>query len=77
MVAAILKAHDDGKNLVIDEPYDLPTNQPLVVHVMTPDAERAEWHTAGAWSLSRAYAPADAFRGGCFADARGWERYLY
>jgi hypothetical protein len=61
MSAVILKAHYDGKDIVLDEPFDLPANCSLQV-VVLPDAtqveeERAEWNTLAAQSLARAYGP--------------------
>ena len=55
MPTAILKAHYDGQHIVLDEPFELPANTPLVVTVFAPDEERAEWATLGAQSLARAY----------------------
>ncbi len=55
MPTAILKAHFDGKNIVLDEPFELSANAPLLVTVCAPDAERSEWAALGARSLARAY----------------------
>jgi len=55
MPTAILKAHYDGAHIVLDEPFELTTNAPLIVTVFAPDAERVEWAALGAQSLARAY----------------------
>ena len=55
MPTAILKAHYDGKHIVLDEPYELPENAPLVVTFIAPDHERSEWAALGAQNLARAY----------------------
>ncbi len=57
MPAVILKAHYDGKHIVLDEPFELPPNAPLAVTVLSPetDRERAEWAALGAKNLARAY----------------------
>jgi len=55
MPTAILKAHYDGAQIVLDEPFELPTNALLMVTVFAPDAERSEWAALGAQSLARAY----------------------
>ena len=55
MPAAILKAHYDGKHIVLDEPREFPLDAPLMVTVLAPDAERAEWAALSAQNLSRAY----------------------
>ena len=54
MPTAILKAHYDGKHIVLDETFDLPPNAPLMVTVFAPDTERSEWAALGARSLARA-----------------------
>jgi hypothetical protein len=55
MPTAILKAHYDGEHIVLDEPYELPANAPLIVTVVAADAEHSEWAALGAQSLARAY----------------------
>ena len=55
MPTAVLKAHYDGKHIVLDEPFELAANAPLMVTVCSPDAERSEWAALGAQSLARAY----------------------
>jgi hypothetical protein len=55
MPTAILKAHYDGEHIVLDEPYELPANTPLMVTVIAPDEERSAWVEFGARNLARAY----------------------
>ncbi len=55
MTTAILKAHYDGEHIVLDEPYELPTNASLMVTVLAQDPERAEWAGLGARAIARAY----------------------
>lgn len=55
MSATVLKAHYDGERIVLDEPFQLPTNTPLMVTVLLPDEERSEWASLGAQTLARAY----------------------
>ncbi|MEO7299072.1 MAG: hypothetical protein ABI042_10920 [Verrucomicrobiota bacterium] len=55
-----LKAHYDGKHIVLDEPFALPPNAPLAVTVLSaipPEnhKERDEWLTLSGQSLARAY----------------------
>lgn len=54
MPTVILKAHDDGQHIVLDEPFPLPANAPLMVTVIAPDDERSEWTDFGAQNLARA-----------------------
>lgn len=55
MPTAVLKAHYDGKHIVLDEAFELSANAPLMVTVFAPDAEHSEWATLGARGLARAY----------------------
>ncbi len=55
MPTAILKAHYDGKQIVLDEPFELSTDTPLVVTVLAPNSEKSEWAALGAQNLARAY----------------------
>ena len=50
-----LKAHFDGERILLDEPFDLPANTPLVVTVLPAEAD-APWTLAAAAGLARAYA---------------------
>lgn len=55
MPTAILKAHYNGEHIVLDEPFVLPDNVPLMVTVFSADAERSEWAALGSQGLARAY----------------------
>ena len=60
MPSVILKAHYDGQYIVLDEPFELSPNAPLVVTVLSPetlecDSERAEWVALSTQCLARAY----------------------
>ena len=62
MTTVTLRAHYDGEHIVLDEPFEIPTNAPLAVTVLAPDSsahdrerERASWAALSAWSLARAY----------------------
>jgi hypothetical protein len=57
MPAVTLKAHFNGKQIVLDEPFDLPPDSSLMVTVL-PKAESSEnvqWHDLAAQALARAY----------------------
>ena len=60
MPTVILKAHYDGERIVLDEPFDLPADSPLMVTVLPVQGdhlsrERIEWTALAAQSLARAY----------------------
>jgi hypothetical protein len=57
MPAVTLKAHFNGKQIVLDQPFDLPPDSPLMVTVMPKDnsSADAQWHTLAAGALARAY----------------------
>jgi hypothetical protein len=57
MPSVTLKAHYDGRSILLDEPYELPPNARLLVTVVAPslDAEREAWARLGAEGLARAY----------------------
>ncbi len=58
MPAVTLKAHYDGERILLDEPFEIPPNSPLMVTVLSPsDAERvgADWLDAARKALSRAF----------------------
>ena len=58
MPTVALKAHFNGDHIVLDEPFDLPPNSPLIVTVLPePDTERADWEALAVESLARAYGP--------------------
>jgi hypothetical protein len=59
MPTVTLKAHFDGKHIVLDEPFEIPPNTRLAVTVLTAtggdDLDRATWAAAVAANLARAY----------------------
>ena len=57
MPAVTLKAHWNGERILLDEPYELPPNAPLMVTVLSPSAaDRVDdWTTAAKLGLARAY----------------------
>lgn len=54
MPSVSIKAHFDGKRIVLDEPFDIAPNAPLLVTILADD-ERSGWTTLSAQSLARAY----------------------
>ena len=58
MPIVALKAHFNGDHIVLDEPFDLPPNSPLIVTLLPElDTERADWEALAGESLARAYGP--------------------
>jgi len=56
MQIVTLQAHFDGKQILLDEPYELAPNTKLVVSVIQmPDEERQEWARFSLSNLERAY----------------------
>ena len=59
MSVITLKAHYDGKQICLDEPYPLAPDTPLIVAVCQPDAaekaERDEWFASAKAAFARAY----------------------
>jgi hypothetical protein len=60
MPTVSLKAHYDGERIVLDEPFELPVDSPLIVTVLPVqggplEQERAEWSALGVQNLARAY----------------------
>ena len=57
MPAITLKAHFDGERILLDEPYQLLPNAPLMVTVLpaSSDEDRAMWDRISEESLARAY----------------------
>jgi hypothetical protein len=57
MPAVTLKAHFNGKQIILDEPFDLPPNSPLMVTVLNraESGEVTEWQRLAADGLARAY----------------------
>jgi len=59
MPAVTLKAHYDGERIVLDEPFEIPRNSPLMVTVL-PATEVVigdDWILAAQKALSAAYGP--------------------
>jgi len=60
MPNVVLRAHYDGERIVLDEPFDIPTDSPLMVTVLPAQGdqlspERKEWTALAAQSLAQAY----------------------
>jgi hypothetical protein len=57
MSTVSLKAHYDGKIILLDEPFDLPANTRLMVTVLPPvtATSREDWAILSAENLARAY----------------------
>ncbi len=57
MPTVTLRAHYDGKHILLDEGYDLPLNAPLMITILPPitEGDRVQWSTAAAQGLARAY----------------------
>ena len=58
MAPITLPAHFDGRQVLLDQPYPLRPDTPLLVTVLpadTPDAERQAWLAASQAALARAY----------------------
>jgi hypothetical protein len=57
MPAITLKAHFNGKQIVLDEPFDLPPDSSLMVTVLPKGefVENGQWHGLAAHALARAY----------------------
>jgi len=57
MPTVTLKAHYDGKQIVLDEPFDLPVNAALTVTLLSPisGGDNRQWHDLSAIGLAQAY----------------------
>jgi hypothetical protein len=58
MPAITLKAHYYGERILLDEPFEIPTNAPLMVTVLSSSsvADRGDdWLSAARDGLARAY----------------------
>ena len=56
MPAVTLKAHFNGKEIVLDESFDLPTDSALITVLPKQDsAESDEWPSIAASALEKAY----------------------
>ena len=61
MPTVSLRAHYDGERIQLDEPFDLPSDVPLLVTVLVsePDSEREAWIATSRQALARAYGDAE------------------
>lgn len=58
MATVSLRAHFDGKQILLDEPFQLEPNARLVVTVLSDvDDEREDWGRLALQNLERAYGP--------------------
>ena len=58
MNAITLRAHFDGKKIVLDEPFELEPDTKLIVTVLLKegiDSEREDWANLAMQGLARAY----------------------
>jgi hypothetical protein len=57
MPAVTLRAHFNGQQIVLDEPFDLPPDAPLMVTVLSKQnsADEAQWLGLAGAGLARAY----------------------
>jgi hypothetical protein len=56
METKTLRAHFDGSQILLDEPFELEPNTELMVTVLpTSDEEREDWTRLSLESLARAY----------------------
>ncbi len=57
MPSVTLKAHYDGQQIQLDEPFDLPCNALLLVTVLPPEGngDRVAWLAASSAALARAF----------------------
>jgi hypothetical protein len=57
MPAVTLKAHYDGERILLDEPFVIPANAPLMVTVLSASVDEPgdDWLSAARNGLSRAY----------------------
>ena len=58
MASVNLRAHYDGKQILLDEPFPLQPNTKLLVTVLSDvDDERNDWGRLAVQNLERAYGP--------------------
>jgi hypothetical protein len=59
METIALRAHFDGKQILLDEPFPLQPNAKLIVTVLPDflDQERDDWARLALQNLARAYGP--------------------
>lgn len=53
-MTATLKAHYDGKSILLDEPFPLPRDARLLVTVLDDEEDSRYWIELGAEAFSRA-----------------------
>lgn len=51
-----IRGHFDGKQILFDEPCELPPNTKVIIKVVEDDEERNDWLELGKRNLARAYA---------------------
>ena len=63
MPSVTLRAHFDGERIVLDEPFDLPLNSPLIVTLLPSEGDernlREEWAILSVRNLAEAYSSAE------------------
>jgi len=66
MPAVTLKAHYDGERIILDEPFEIPQNSPLMVTVLpaTEAVVGEDWILAARKALSAAYGTDEPEYGG-------------
>ena len=55
MNPVVLKAHFDGREIKLDEPFDLPVDARLMVTVLPAAMDEQMWRELAKTGLSRAY----------------------
>lgn len=56
MPSITLNAHFDGQQIMLDEPFEIPSNAKLLVTVLQDtDSERADWVAFSDVALARGY----------------------
>ena len=55
MKPVVLKAHLDGREIKLDEPYNLPVNARLAVTILPVGTDHADWQALTLAALARAY----------------------
>ena len=56
MPSITLNAHFDGQQIMLDEPFEIPSNAKLLVTVLeNTDSEQFDWTTFSATALARGY----------------------
>jgi len=55
MTPVVLRAHFDGREIKLDEPYELPRDARLMVMILPGGAEEADWQALSLAGLAKAY----------------------